>query len=113
MQKNFKKKKTIDEHICSECIKGFMGKDLFTAQVPDRNYTTNYCGKCIKKLKITEYEPYIKVTVRNNIKISDAREWLKSISDSEQNVLCEKYFKGKIISELSTKELKELYKQEK
>lgn len=54
------KKKVKEEHICSECIKGFDGKDIFTAQVPERSYNTNYCEKCIKKLKITEFEPYYK-----------------------------------------------------
>jgi len=56
-----KVKVKITTHICSECIGDFDAKDLFVAQVPDRDYNTIYCEKCLKKLGITEFHPYHKV----------------------------------------------------
>lgn len=57
-----KTKKEKDVHICSECIGKFSAKDIFTADVPNASlpHSTNYCIKCIKKLDIIEYKPYLK-----------------------------------------------------
>lgn len=108
-----KKTKNVDEHICSECINSFKGKDIFTAQVPNRKYYTNYCAKCIKKLKITDFEPYIKEkVVKETIKISEVRKWLEKMDNLKQNKLSKKYF-NKNIDNLSVKQLRELYKNEK
>ena len=57
-----KVKVKITTHICSECIGDFDAKDLFVAQVPDRDYNTIYCAKCLKELGITEFKPYHKVS---------------------------------------------------
>jgi uncharacterized CHY-type Zn-finger protein len=46
--------------VCSGCIKDFDVKEIFIAQVPNREYTTVYCEKCLKKLGIKEYKPYKK-----------------------------------------------------
>jgi len=56
------KKKTT--HICSECIGDFDAKNLFIAQVPNRDYTTVYCEKCLDILGITEFKPYHKVSIK-------------------------------------------------
>ena len=48
-------------HVCSECIKDIDLKSLFVAQVPNRDYSTVYCEKCLKTLNITEFRPYYKV----------------------------------------------------
>lgn len=61
-------KKTSDKHICSECIEDFDAKDIYTAKVPEREYYTAYCIKCLKKLKITEYKPYLKERKGKNSK---------------------------------------------
>ena len=60
MYKKTIKTKVKEEHICSGCIKGFDAKDIFSAMVPDREYSTNYCAKCLKELGITEFTPYLK-----------------------------------------------------
>jgi hypothetical protein len=56
------KKTKCTTHICSECIGDFDAKNLFVAQVPDRDYTTIYCEKCLNELGITEFRPYHKVS---------------------------------------------------
>jgi len=54
------------KHICSECLSELDQKDLFVAHVPNpddvpnRDYNTIYCDKCIEKLKIEEFKPYAK-----------------------------------------------------
>lgn len=52
--------KKVEKLICSECIEEFDPKNLFIAQVPDREYSTVYCEKCLKELKIKEFKPYRK-----------------------------------------------------
>jgi hypothetical protein len=54
------KKATSNKNICSNCIGEFDPKDIFTARVPDREYSTDYCEKCLKELGIKEFEPYLK-----------------------------------------------------
>ena len=56
--------KKVTTHICSECINDFDAKELFVAQVPDRDYSTIYCEKCLKKLEITIFKPYHKIPVK-------------------------------------------------
>jgi len=113
MYKKKKITKTKEKHICSECIGEFDGKDLFSALVPDREYYTNYCEKCIKKLGIKEYTPYFKPTVRKHtVKISEVREWLKKLNIKEKNKLTKKYFDDKDFKSLVMKDLKELYTKE-
>lgn len=56
-----KEKVKSTKHVCSECIEFFDAKDLFIAQVPNRDYSTIYCGKCLKLLEITNFRPYHKV----------------------------------------------------
>lgn len=58
------KKVTSNKHICSNCIEEFDPKNIFTAQVPDRDYSTDYCEKCLKELGIKEFEPYLKPRVK-------------------------------------------------
>lgn len=51
-----------EKHICSECIGEFDAKDVYSADVPNAMipHSTIYCLKCIKKLGIEEYKPYLK-----------------------------------------------------
>lgn len=55
------------KHVCSECLNEFDAKDLSVAKrpnpddVPNREYNTIYCDKCIEKLKIEEFKPFGKV----------------------------------------------------
>ena len=49
------------KHVCSGCIESFDAKELFVAQVPDRDYSTIYCAECLKELEITKFRPYHKV----------------------------------------------------
>lgn len=58
-------KKAATVHICSECIKEFASKDIYSALKPDAllpHYTV-YCKKCIDDLGIKEYTPYLKSRV--------------------------------------------------
>ena len=48
-------------HVCSGCIKDIDLKSLFVAQVPNRDYSTVYCEKCLKELGITVFHTYYKV----------------------------------------------------
>ena len=52
--------KKTNTHICSECLGDFAPKDLFIGCVPNREYSTFYCGYCITKLEIMECSPYLK-----------------------------------------------------
>jgi len=47
-----------DIHVCTECLGEFPSKDLYTAEVPEREYYTIYCEKCLKKLGIKKCKPY-------------------------------------------------------
>jgi len=53
-------KKKTNTLICSECIGEFKTKEMFCATVPNREYSTVYCEKCLKELGIKEFKPYIK-----------------------------------------------------
>jgi len=64
-------------HICSECIEDFAAKDLFVAQVPDRDYTTIYCAKCLKELGITVFHPYHKVAEKK-VKVKTEKTIVKT-----------------------------------
>jgi len=113
MKYNKKVKKYKDEHICSECIGSFTGKEIFTARVPNEHYKTNYCVKCLKILKITEFVPYFKPTVKKDVvKISDVRKWLKELTKTQETKILKQHFNGKDIKELKAKELRELYTKE-
>ncbi len=46
--------------ICSHCIEEFDVTNIFIAQVPNREYSTVYCEKCLKELGIKEFNPYKK-----------------------------------------------------
>ena len=58
------KKVISNKHICSNCIQEFDPKDIFTARVPNREYSTDYCGECLTELGIKEFEPYLKPRVK-------------------------------------------------
>lgn len=63
--KNNKMTKKVAVHICSECIKEFTSKEIYSALKPNAllpHYTV-YCEKCIKELNIEEYTPYLKSRV--------------------------------------------------
>jgi len=47
-----------DVHICTECVEEFTSKEVFTSLVPDREYYTIYCKKCMISLGITKCRPY-------------------------------------------------------
>lgn len=47
-----------DIHLCSECLGEFSSKDLYVAEVPEREYYTTYCEKCMKKLGIKKCRAY-------------------------------------------------------
>ena len=59
--------KKLTKHVCSECLNEFDAKELFIAHVPNpedvpnRDYNTIYCTKCIEKLKIEEFKPFGKI----------------------------------------------------
>ena len=58
-------KKVAAVHICSNCIKDFSSKEIYSALKPNAllpHYTV-YCEKCIKELGIEEYTPYLKSRV--------------------------------------------------
>jgi hypothetical protein len=54
-----------DIHICSECLGEFSSKDLYVAEVPDREYYTTYCEKCMKKIGIKKCRNYTSNTFKN------------------------------------------------
>jgi len=58
------KKKESRMHICSNCLSELDPKDTFVGKFPGKEYTTDYCEKCIKELGIEEVVPYLKPRVR-------------------------------------------------
>jgi hypothetical protein len=46
--------------VCSGCIDEFEVSKMYVALVPNRNYFTCYCKKCIDKLDIKIYKPFNK-----------------------------------------------------
>ncbi len=62
-KKTVVKKAKSTTHVCSGCIKDIDLKSLFVAQVPDRDYNTVYCEKCLKELGITVFHTYYKEKV--------------------------------------------------
>lgn len=50
------KKKTTS--ICTDCLGEFTAKEIFTALVPNREYYTIYCKKCMIALGIEKCRPY-------------------------------------------------------
>jgi len=54
------KRKESNKHICSGCLGEFDSKEIFVGKFPGKEYTTDYCEKCVKKLGIEEVVPYLK-----------------------------------------------------
>lgn len=80
------KKTKVTTHVCSECIDDFNAKDLFVAQVPDRDYTTLYCKKCLDKLELTALRPYHKVAEKK-IKIETTAKTKKGTTTKTKTIL--------------------------
>ena len=53
-----------DAHVCSECLNEFTSKEIFVALVPDREYYTNYCKKCLIELEIDKCKAYTSSTFK-------------------------------------------------
>ena len=74
-------------HICSECIKEFSSKEIYSALKPNAilPHSTVYCKKCIDELGITEYTPYLKSRVaKSNIELNEPKAEKKSKSTTEK-----------------------------
>lgn len=53
--------------VCSGCIKDFDNKDIYSAMVPNREYSTFYCHNCLIDLNIEEYTPFLKKRKKKEI----------------------------------------------
>ena len=87
------KKKAATVHICSECIKEFASKDIYSALKPDAllSHYTVYCKKCIDDLGIKEYTPYLKSRVsKSNDTESDKPKKSKTTAPKTKNATATK-----------------------
>ena len=53
-----------DSYVCSECLNEFPSKEIFAALVPNREYYTNYCKKCLIDLEIDKCKAYTSSTFK-------------------------------------------------
>lgn len=59
--------KKIKLHVCSECLDELLSKELYVAFVPNREYYTIYCLKCLKELNIKTFRKYTSDTFKGKV----------------------------------------------